>query len=731
MKKTALYIFLSLVFISLLTPFWVFKDLMFPYITSKAFFFRICIELAIPLYTYLVISDKNLRPNLKNPLNILVFVFFLISLIASLFGINVGRSLWGNFERMGGTYYLAHLCLLVFYIQLIGQAGQKYLEWFLKAFIGVAALVTLNGMSGWIGGPTVVMDPSLPDRVSSTFGNPIFFASYLIVPMFLAAYFAVDSESLAARYWYWILSFLLLVGIYSSATRGSMVGLVVGVFAAAVVYVFATENKKARQYGLGALVAIVLVVSALFSIRSHLPQGSTLYRLVNLRDSNTEARLIQWSMALEGAKDHPLLGVGPENYYRISDQYYNPELYKYDPSWFDKPHNFLLEVLVTTGVFGLVAYLAIFCLSLFALWKAFKAGLIGIWSLCLFVAALVTYQVQNMFVFDTVSASTAFYIITGFCAYLWEESGRGKKRQGTEEKVWMIVVFAVTSVIVLYVMYISNFVSLMAAKRVNYGYAWGAVDPQKAANYFASALDLDFNLDKRETAARFSSYATNLAISGKTDQLTKDEVKKATEYQRQIAERVGNDTLVWINLANDELFNSVLQGTPISSKNEEAIDRAIELAPNRVEVWQFLVQLYGYTKDFPKAVEAGRKIVELNPYRPDLKWQLAMALYLNQNVDEAVKVADQAVSEGYTFKALREFAWYVQYKQQQKKYPEVVKLLEKAVELEPNEIGLFSDLARAYYNIGDYPHARILAEKVIQSSPQLAPAMQELIASIK
>ncbi|MEK7161304.1 MAG: hypothetical protein AAB729_01285 [Patescibacteria group bacterium] len=114
MKKFIQWVFFSLVVLSLTASWWVFKDLLFPYVTSKAFFFRICIELALPLYIYLLLENKQLRPNWKNPLHIAVMAFLVVNIISSFSGVDVIRSLWGNFERMGGAFYLGHLTLLYF-----------------------------------------------------------------------------------------------------------------------------------------------------------------------------------------------------------------------------------------------------------------------------------------------------------------------------------------------------------------------------------------------------------------------------------------------------------------------------------------------------------------------------------------------------------------------------------------------------------------------------------------
>jgi hypothetical protein len=75
-EKFSKYALLFLASISLLATLWVSKELLFPYITSKAFYFRIVLEIGLFFYVYLVLVRKELRPNLKNPLNIFILVFF-------------------------------------------------------------------------------------------------------------------------------------------------------------------------------------------------------------------------------------------------------------------------------------------------------------------------------------------------------------------------------------------------------------------------------------------------------------------------------------------------------------------------------------------------------------------------------------------------------------------------------------------------------------------------------
>lgn len=735
MKKVVLNSFFTLLLVSLLTPFWVFTQLQFPFITSKAFFFRICVELALPFYLYLVISDKNLRPNLKNPFNLSILGFLIVSLISAIFGLNVYRSLWGNFERMGGIYYLAHLVAVFFYLLLLGKANSIYLKRFLQAFVTVAGAVSLIGLSAWLGGPILFTDPSLPARSSATFGNPIFFASYLILPLFLAMYLAVQEKQRPWQIFYWTMVLFQLGGLFSSVTRGAVAGIGFGLIVGLIVYLFLSKNNNLKKYGISVAVFLFVIIAGVFVFRNKLSPDSAVYRLTKIKDSNSEARLIQWGTALKSYKDHPIIGVGPENYNVIFAKYFDPKLYQYDPSWFDKPHNYILEVLTTTGLVGLVVYLMSFGLSIYACFKAYKAELLNALEFCILIAGLVAYQVQNMFVFDTVSASTAYFLFLGFIAYLWSESTDSEPELKPDKLInrYAGPVFYISLPFVIVLVYISNITSIQAAQRVNMGYSYTEYSPKIAAGYFESALATPFNLDPQEVANRYSDFASKLLFLQNpeiSEDFIKQQIDKATINQKKITESVGNDPLLWMRLVIDEINQAFVNKQNINIA-QGSLDKALSSAPKRVEVLQLQLQLFGNNKQWADSLEVAKKIVQYNPYRPELKWQLAMSYYLNDQIDEAVKVGDEAIADGYQFTKLQQFAWYIQYFEAKNDYVKTAPLLEKAIALEPNELGLYIDLAKTYAKLGDYSHAKVLAEQVIKSDPNQKPSMEAFIKSLK
>lgn len=744
-KKFVIISFFILVCLSLLSPLWVFKDLLFPYVTSKAFYFRICIELALPFYLYLLVSSPNLRPKWKKqPLNWLMIGFLSLSLISAFTGIGVTRSLWGNFERMGGVYYLAHLTLLYFYVLLISQLGGNYLKRFLQIFLAAALIVAVNGILGKLTGGSFVLvqDPSLPARVSSTLGNPIYVGSFLIVPLFLSIYFGLQAEEKFKQALYYFFAVLFLICIFLSGTRGALVGLLAGGFLAAVVYVVLNSSRKIKIWGSALVLVFAMLAGAGFTFSGHLPEGSVIRRILTLKDSNTQARLIQWGVALKGYKDHPLLGVGSENYYFIANKYYNPAIYQYDKSWFDKPHNYLIEVLVTTGAFGFAAYLGMLIFLAVALYRGFKNGFLSLAEFCVLLAGLLVYQIQNLTVFDTVPASLTFYCFAGFAGYIWDAAldanvkgkNESKKKTLTGDTAFPTAVFFVALLVASYLIYVTNIVPMEVGKRINYGFAYGSVDPAKADEYFQGAFNLPFNFDKTESANKYAEFAQSFGRSA-----TSTSQSLATKVESEAIDALNSAIAVeptypilWQNLAGVYLYKGVQNGQVVSfdPQSEASIQKAIALAPGREEAYLTQAQIYGVQGKTDQAEETIKNLMQRFPKDNSLYLMMAN-LYRSENkIEDAAKLMEQAQSSGYTFTSYSDMQWLVAYYANEKQYDKALSLLQQQAQKEPSNLDLFVDTVKVYALSGKKDEAVSLAKQIMSADPTKTQEMQVIIDSL-
>ncbi|MCX6797252.1 MAG: O-antigen ligase family protein [Candidatus Doudnabacteria bacterium] len=721
----AKYFFIFLIFSVLLTPFFVFRDLLFPYVTSKAFFLRIAVELALPFYLFLIVIHKQFRPSLKNPLTVSVLAFWAINFISALFGVNIAKSLWGNFERMGGAYYLLHLTLVYFYLLLLARINPIIFSRFLKSAVVISGMLSVYGSLVAAGMHPWVADPSLP-RISIVFGNPIYVGSFLILPMFLSAFLALQGEKLWEKVMYWFFAGIQLLAIYLSGTRGAVVGLAMGLFLAGAAYIILVKKRRVRIIGSAIFAGFILTVGLLYFFHNSMPQGSTLRRVFNLNDSNTQARLIQWKTALKGLKDYPVLGAGPENYYIIANKYHNPEIGKYDKSWFDKPHNYLLEILVTSGSLGFLAYLSILAFGFFAIWRAFKKGFFGLFEFIVLETGLVVYQIQNLFVFDNVSASLMFYVYFAFAGFLWQESSPPLPKQKNKEKNWQYLqtfgyaVFAVSCLVCLYALYATEIIPMRISKNVNYGYAYSSVDPKKGLGYFDKALSLPFNIDPGETAMKYADFVLaaqqNPRLKSDPD-FVKENIDRSINTLEELVRQIGNYPIYWHKLANIYVVKAVFEKTPLSQRGEEALQTAINLAPKRMEARMFKAQLRAMQGNNSEAFEIIRQVASDYPADQDVLWQKALLEKQMGQITEAVLIAEGLIKQDYKFRNWRETAWIGDYYKQNKDYEKLFALYEKLSKDNILDMDGYWQLAKDYMTAGQRDKALELGNKILKAEP--------------
>src|SRR3989344_6218668 len=100
-KQTARWLALGALFLLPLAPLMVADSYFFPFITGKAFYLRIVIEIAVGAWVVLALLDKEYRPRFSW-IGAAVVAFVVWMFIADAFALNATKAFWSNFERMEG-----------------------------------------------------------------------------------------------------------------------------------------------------------------------------------------------------------------------------------------------------------------------------------------------------------------------------------------------------------------------------------------------------------------------------------------------------------------------------------------------------------------------------------------------------------------------------------------------------------------------------------------------------
>jgi hypothetical protein len=289
--------------------------------------------------------NKELGLVVKTPLNRWIFLYSLVTFVATLFGY-----LLGTVKTSAGFFYvIKYLEYFIVYYLTVNNLRDRPQAWRLvmTAFL-TAAVVSLVGAAQIPSG----------QRVSAPFegeiGEPNTLGGYLLFMGAVVAGLALETERLRQRAMCLGLLALMAVPFVFTLSRASYLG---------VVPVLLTLTVLARRrFVMGTILAAVLLVSPILlptllpppvkqriaaTFQPERNQETVRVGRVGF-DPSTSERLVAMRAAIDGWLKRPILGYGVTGFRFMDAQY--------------------ARTLVETGAIGLVAFLAL-------LWVVFRSGL--------------------------------------------------------------------------------------------------------------------------------------------------------------------------------------------------------------------------------------------------------------------------------------------------------------------------------------------------------------------
>ncbi len=418
----------------------VFPRFPYPTITSKVLLWSVVVEaLAVVcgLWIWLAATDRaNTRLNLVH-WGLLVYVGTL--LLTSVMGENVSGSIWGTLERGDGLMFYLHLAAFVYLTTLVLHSAKDYRR-LLQSFVGAGgfAVVVAVGQAATMG-----YRPDMPwVRVDSVFGNANAYGHFLIFSIFFTFVLLGEHiQSVIARHpargipwmrllrtwqpwWYGGMLLWLGYGVALTASRGTSLGLLVGL---AVVFgvlvgqqmVRAARRIKILGWSLGVLAAIALVAFALgqSSLKGQL-QPFFNYSLD--ADGTAARRLAIWQAGLDAVSQRRLVGWGWGAFRDVLDRHFPPQVMRDEGSIiiFDRAHNFVVDHLVAGGVMAVGAYLVLHATLMLAWLLAWRRRAWSPLSLASLLGLLVANFTFNLFSFPWVGSYIGWAVLLSVFAHL-------------------------------------------------------------------------------------------------------------------------------------------------------------------------------------------------------------------------------------------------------------------------------------------------------------------------
>lgn len=209
-------------------------------------------------------------------------------------------------------------------------------------------IVSLIGLSDFVTGQNLITAEGGVPRIHSVFGSPNNVGLFLGRILPITAAVALLGRDRRRRILYLIAALPMLAATLLSFSRGA---LVFGLPAAFAVILLFWGGKRAAV----ALVGLAVVGLAALGLLSNNPRFANLFSIQN---GTGFFRVNVWRSAWAMFLDHPILGVGLDNFlYAYRGFYIQPDAWQ-EPN-LPHAHNIFLDALTRTGFLGLLALLAL------------------------------------------------------------------------------------------------------------------------------------------------------------------------------------------------------------------------------------------------------------------------------------------------------------------------------------------------------------------------------------
>jgi len=602
------------------------NDFFFPFITGKNFGFRIIVDIAFAAWVLLALYDAQYRPRwswVLGSFGILLGVMF----FANLLGENQSASFWSNFERMDGYVSLVHTFM---YAVVLGSVLQTKKQWkyLLNTSLVVATLVALQGLRqyvGWVEGTS---------RIDSTLGNAAYMAVYMLFHVFIAFWLFVETKGVLHKFLYGALAALFVFVLIETGTRGTAVGLAVGVLVlTAYIGLFGKQFKEYRKYAIGGLALLSIAIAAFVIGRdsAFVQNNSNLSRIANISIEDLEIRGIIWGMAWEGVKERPVLGYGQSNFNYVFNENYDPRLYAQE-QWFDRSHNIFFDWLVAGGFLGLLAYLGIFAAAAYYLFiqplRKNSPETFTVIERGILLGLLAGYFTHNLVVFDNIVSYIFFAIILGLIHQRVATPIKAIAHKKVDTAIITQVATPVVAVALVAVIYFVHAPGIQAAGDIID--AFREQDPEKRLEIFTRAFERD-SFAQQEITEQLSQQAISLS----RDQQVPAEVRQA--FLTETESRLNDLQAAKPGDARVHVFvGSYYRSVGDYEKAAQQMQMAHELSPNKqaIIIQQGFVELSRNENE--KAVEYFKQAFELDERNLEAREYYAASLFYLERGDESI-----------------------------------------------------------------------------------------------
>ena len=728
MRSPQIIFTLALILLFLL-PLLVWERFMFPSTFAKTFFFTALVE--VMFLFWLPGAYVRLKNRAVSPVSVFMALFFGIMALSAFLGADFYQSIWSNYERMMGLWTFGHL-ILFFLIVATTVTRESQWVWLFRVAAISSLIVSFVGIDEFLKTGTAF-------RIESTLKNSAFLASYLLLAIFINLWLFLREERFVPASFLWglgvVLSFSVII---LTGTRGAMLATAAGFMLLGALFLFlgpaggftlSLKNSVLKKLVSGFLIAFVLLVGTgiVFKEKLAMSSFSPLARVASLSFSTStiKGRLLAWDVSWQGWKERPFLGWGPENYNLLFNAHYDPRLIDQEP-WFDRAHNFIFDIGVTTGFLGLFSYLGVFVAALWILFSRWRQKSISFWMFAVFSSTLIAHLLQNLFVFDMLTSFTLLFLIF---AFIHSRANQSFIEAASRAKS-SLPLFFLGIIVIAPLFYMGIWKPFQENRMGRSGFdAFAAWRDTEAIQYVEKALSYNTygNVDVRRSAAE---YVFEFLKRG--GERNPESLKRVIDYailkmEENILEKPQD--VKWY-MYQGELYNlgaaMLEEQNAIYAQNaEKRFLEAKELSPGRPQIYLEIAQARKIRGDYKGLWEILDEIMELLPDHSllhtnalihaieigdgtretqELEWLFTNDINFNREI-----IVDAYFTAGRLDKAIEVELSQIQYSYDAKNRED---------DYNPKSIAkYYAVLAALYKRAGMYDNAREAAHKAVELDP--------------
>jgi len=531
--------------------------------------------------------------------SIMVWLFVLSQIISAIFSVDIHTSIFGYYGRFNGGVLSIFAYAVLFFVATQIFDTKSFRRLLIVSAVS-SILVLLWGVPGRLFG----VDSSCilyrgdfstscwtnefrpQERMFSTLGQPNWLGSYFAIHALLGIFLwstsakrkALSISTFFSRVTFWLVYMLTMTsGTFWTGSRSSQIGLVLGLVAIALIFLYRSHKVIAFRIGIALLAFTVVTISTWY--------GSKLYqaRSDKITHSGT-IRLIVWEGALKLASRYPLTGTGPETFaytYFLTRPAAHNQTTEND-FIYNKVHNELLHYLANTGIIGFVAYVCMLIMFVRSLWHKDKGWILA--------SSIFSLSVINFFGFSTSTSQLLLYLIPVYGLVndpLPQVTVNRRKRIGIN----IIGVLFIVTVWIGTLRYLSDYLQadIYYAKAMQYQYQGEAIS---AVESFTNALDHRFEhiyADKFAIVSAQTAYVlANNDDKGKYKDQVRGFIQIAERMQAMAVRASSSNPMYWKDRARMyTVLSSLTEGADHQAMLKQiqiALSNAKTLAPTDLEV---------------------------------------------------------------------------------------------------------------------------------------------------